>query len=109
MLPYYVLGGAVFILLILLYFGVFNKVEILESKFPQAVFVYLDFQGSINKLQPLITQLRNNIPVELRTSVHIMTIQYDDPFNLVVPGNFRASVGYLIPKDDSQSLDILHK
>lgn len=103
-----VLIGAILILLFALYMGLFTKLQIIEDKFPGGFFVYYDYQGHINSANLFHQNLQKSLGLDT-SNLTRMTITYDDPFNLVDPRSYRASLGFILTDFDQNKIDEFKK
>jgi hypothetical protein len=51
MYEYIIIGVGVFMILFVIYMGLFDKLTISEEAFPGGYYVYYDYQGHINSVQ----------------------------------------------------------
>jgi len=104
MYEYIILGLGVLLILFAIYMGLFSKLTITERAFPGGYYVYYDYQGHINSAQLFHKTLQRSLEGVDCSRLTPMTITYDDPFNLVDPRTFRASLGFLLPTYDADLL-----
>ncbi len=102
MFVYWVICIFVALILFSAYMGLFTKLEIHEKPFPGGYFIYYDYQGHINSVALFHQTLQKALGIDCSKFTK-MTISYDDPFNLMDPRSYRASIGFLM-KDYDKSL-----
>ena len=103
-----VLVTAILFIIFAVYMGMFSKLTISEEAFPGGYFVYYDYQGHINSVQLFHENLQKSLGIDT-SKLTKMTITYDDPFNLVDPRTYRASLGFLLPKYDADLFEKFKK
>jgi len=105
---YVVLVVAILVMVFAAYMGIFNKLAVNEDKFPGGYFVYYDYQGHINSVNLFHKNLQKSLEIDT-SKLPQMTIAYDDPFNLLDPRSYRASLGFLLTEYDGQLIEKFKK
>lgn len=97
------------LLLFMWYMGMFQKLDINVNDFEGGFYVYYDYQGHINSVNLFHENLQKEIKDVDFNKVKQMTIAYDDPFNLIDPRTYRASLGFLFENYDKPTFDKFEK
>ena len=101
----YLIGIVVLLFLFMWYMGMFSKLEIQLDEFEGGVYIYYDYQGHINSVALFHENLQKEIKDVDFSKMQQLTIVYDDPFNLVDPRFYRASLGFLLESADKNLID----
>ena len=102
----YALGLALVLVVLLVYIGVFDEVEVAEGVFPGASnFVFVGWKGNLKELSKAFDHLFSQIKEPLsqvglslssqdfKNNCKIMGVYFDDPKALENPEDFRVCIG----------------